>query len=267
MQTTTFTSLKAVPKSWETPQVPQAITNNVLYTSIADQAVKNITIQDSMEEMVDLQIISNPRIKQLAAFHPRYINTYKAFSKVRHGLYQKLLTMLETLPENIGIAYFEGFRPLAKQKEYFGNKLKETLITIQDKELAYQETAKLVSPFIDNIPVHCTGAAIDMTLFRMINNAYELIDMGQFDVIFGVNAQQETFSVNTNEEQRTNRLLLLQAATNAGLVNYGYEWWHYSFGDKAWAYVKGQKYAIYGLVVDKNDPILSINKDAYLKQF
>jgi len=79
-----------------------------------------------------------------------------------------------------------------------------------------------------------------MTLFHIVNNTYELVDMGQFDVIFGVNPQQETFSVNTNDQQRTNRLLFLQAATQAGLVNYGYEWWHYSFGDKAWAYVKGQ---------------------------
>jgi len=240
MEKIIFTSPKTAPESWVNPQVPQEIASNVLYTSIVDQAVKNITIQDSIEEMVDLETINNPRIKQLSTFHPRYMNTYKAFSQIRHGLYQKLLTMLEILPENMGIAYFEGFRPLAKQKEYFDNKLQETLLTIQDKELAYQETAKLVSPFIDNIPVHCTGAAIDMTLFQIVNNTYELIDMGQFDVIFGVNAQQETFSVNTNEQQRTNRLLLLQAATHAGLVNYGYEWWHYSFGDKAWAYVKSK---------------------------
>ena len=31
--------------------------------------------------------------------------------------------------------------------------------------------------------------------------------------------------------------------------------------------VKGEKAAIYGLAVSKDDPILSITKDSYLKQF
>jgi D-alanyl-D-alanine dipeptidase len=190
--------------------------------------------------MVDLLEINNPRIKPLATFNENYKNTYEGYSKVRMGLYQKLLAMLKLFPNDVGIAYFEGLRPLAKQKEYFDKKLKETLLTIKDKNIAYQETAKLISPFIDNIPTHCTGAAIDITLFRVANGSSELIDMGKFDVIFGVNKQQETFSDNTNEMQRTNRLILLEAATKAGLVNYGYEWWHYSYGDKAWAYVKGE---------------------------
>lgn len=62
--------------------------------------------------------------------------------------------------------------------------------------------------------------------------------MGKSDVIFGINTQHETFSTNITYQQRINRLLLLKTAINSGLVNYGYEWWHYSYGDKAWAYVK-----------------------------
>ena len=131
--------------------------------------------------------------------------------------------------------------------------------------MAYQEAAKFVSPFIDNIPTHATGAAIDISLFSVNNK--KLIDMGKFDVIFGPNDQQETFSENTSEDQSNNRLMLLSAATRAGLVNYGFEWWHYSYGDKMWAYVKKQKAAIYGLAVSKDDPILSIDKDSYIKNF
>ena len=133
--------------------------------------------------------------------------------------------------------------------------------------MAYKEASKSVSPFIENATVHCTGAAIDMTLFRVAGGKIELLDMGEFDTIYGVNVQQETFSKNTTELQRKNRLLLLDTATQAGLVNYGHEWWHYSYGDKAWAYVKGEKFAKYGLAVSKDDPILSMNKEEYLKQF
>lgn len=269
---TTFVSSNVLatnmaPASWPTPIVSKSMTDNILYIPIADERVKNINIQDSQEDIVDLLLINNPRIKPLAGFDEKYKNTYEGYSKVRLGLYQKLVDMLKVLPDDIGIAYYEGFRSLDKQKEYFDNKLKETLVTIKDKDMAYQETAKSISPFIDNIPPHCTGAAIDITLFRLEHGKDKLIDMGKFDVIFGVNNQQETFSENANELQRANRLILLDAATKVGLVNYGYEWWHYSYGDKVWAYVKGEPNAIYGLVVPKDDPILFIKKESYLKDF
>jgi zinc D-Ala-D-Ala dipeptidase len=91
--------------------------------------------------------------------------------------------------------------------------------------------------------------------------------MGKFDVIFGPSNQQETFSENTTDIQRKNRLILLKAATQVGFVNYGFEWWHYSYGDKMWAFVKGKKEAIYGSVVPKSDPIASIDKKSYLDDF
>lgn len=44
--------------------------------------------------------------------------------------------------------------------------------------------------------------------------------------------------------------MLLTAAAKADLVNYGFEWWYYSYGDRAWAYVMGANKAIYGLAHD-----------------
>ena len=262
-----YAGVENAPKPWSFPKVEQPISDNVLYIPIADSSVKSLPINESGEELIDLLKMNNPRIKPMSAFSLKYQNTYEGFSKVRYGVYEKLLKMLELLPQQFGIAYFEGFRPLHKQKEYFDNKFKEFLVTTNDKELAYQETSKQVSPFIDNIPTHTTGAAIDITLFIIKEGQEELLDMGKFDVISGPNDQQETFSENTTKSQRNNRLLLLAAATNAGLVNYGFEWWHYSYGDKAWAFVKKQKEAIFGLTVPKNDPILSIDKKTYLESF
>ena len=265
MTTTLNAIAKEAPSPWKSPIVDEAIKSNVLYLPIAHDAVRSIPINSTEEELIDLLEVNNSRIRLLASFNSKYKNTYDGYSKVRLGVYKRLLKMLEFLPENVGIAYFEGFRPLYKQKEYFDNKFKEILAEVKDKEIAYQETTKLISPFIDNVPTHATGAAIDITLFIINDKGVELVDMGKFDVIFGPNDQQDTFSENTTEEQRNNRLILLNAATKAGMVNYGFEWWHYSYGDKAWAYVTKQKEAIYGLAVAKNDPILSITKEAYLK--
>jgi zinc D-Ala-D-Ala dipeptidase len=259
-----YAESKRAPEPWDNPKVPEIVHNNVLYVTIA---AKNIPIKESNEKLVDLLNINNPRIKPLATFNPKYKNTYKEYSKVRLGVYKKLLTMLKLLPPDVGIAYFEGFRPLYKQKEYFDNKLKEILATIKDKELAYKETSKHVAPFIDNVPPHSTGGAIDMTLFVIKDGQEHLMNMGKFDVLFGPNDQQETFSKNTTDVQRKNRLLLLEAATEVGLVNYGFEWWHYSYGDKMWAFVKNKKASIYESVAPKDDSITSIDKKTYLDSF
>jgi zinc D-Ala-D-Ala dipeptidase len=60
--------------------------------------------------------------------------------------------------------------------------------------------------------------------------------------------------------------MLLEAAKKAGLVNYGYEWWHFSYGDRAWAYVEKQEKAMYGLVQEK-DISLPLCKSDFLKAF
>lgn len=255
------------PKAWTTPTAPPLVSENVLYVPIAHQSVKDIPLTESGDELIDLLTIDNPRLRPLATFHPQYANSYEGYSKIRKGVYERLLAMLDTLPDDVGIAYFEGFRTLAKQKEYFDAKFQEVLQTIPDKEIAYKETCRHISPFIDNIPTHTTGAAIDITLFRTKDNESELLDMGKFDVIFGPNDQQDTFSQNTTMLQRQNRLLLLEAAAKSGLVNYGFEWWHYSYGDKVWASVKGEKAAIYSIADNKDDPILKIKKEDYLKGF
>ena len=165
------------PKAWSSPVVDKIIYSNVLYLPISDSAVKAIPINDSGEELIDLLKVDNPRIQPMSAFNTKYRNTYDGYSKVRLGVYKKLLTMLKILPQNVGITYFEGFRTLQKQKEYFDKKFREILITGKDREMAYQEAAKFVSPFIDNIPPHATGAAIDISLFSVNNK--KLIDMGK----------------------------------------------------------------------------------------
>lgn len=253
------------PEAWVHKSIPQTISSKALYLPISHPSVRAVHIKESQEELVDLFESNNPRLIPLSLFDEKYKNTYPGWSKVRAGVYQKLLKMLDFLPNNIGIAYFEGFRTLSKQKEYFDKKFLEISQEVADKDLAYQETTKHVSPFIDNIPTHATGAAIDMTLFSVHGDQTYLLDMGQFDTIFGPNAQQETFSTHTTDLQKDNRLLLLKAATQAGLANYGFEWWHYSYGDKMYAFVYNKPCAIYGLA-DTEDPILCMTKDEYIAQ-
>ena len=45
---------------------------------------------------------------------------------------------------------------------------------------------------------------------------------------------------------RTNRVLLTWLMRPAGFVNYGSEWWQWSYGDRYWAFVGGYPAARYG---------------------
>jgi D-alanyl-D-alanine dipeptidase len=245
----------------------------ILPLPIVAPVVTAIPIEECGEELVDLNLIGNKRIVSLASFDPIYNAGHNDCGKVRKGLYERLLVLLEHLPSTIGIAFFEGYRPLWKQKEYFvklflelANAGKDSKYSGDYLEHIYSETCKFASPFIDNIPVHCTGAAIDFTLFRQDEQGVRtLLDMGKFGAIFGPNDQAATLASNLSPEQKTNRGILLTAATRADLVNYGLEWWHCSYRDRAWAYVVGADTAKYGLADNAMRLDAAPSKEAFLQ--
>jgi zinc D-Ala-D-Ala dipeptidase len=45
---------------------------------------------------------------------------------------------------------------------------------------------------------------------------------------------------------RRERDILATAMNAAGLVNFPAEWWHWSYGDKYWAFQSGHSTALYG---------------------
>ena len=95
------------------------------------------------------------------------------------------------------------------------------------------------------MPAHSTGGAVDIRPYD--EQRKQFIDMGMFGVIWGANTGAPTFSDNINEEQIKNRLFLLIVASKACLVNYPYEFWHFSTGDRYATYwLNPEGRAIYG---------------------
>ncbi len=47
-------------------------------------------------------------------------------------------------------------------------------------------------------------------------------------------------------QARADRDLLASCLVTAGLVNYPTEWWHWSFGDRYWAFITDSPAALYG---------------------
>ena len=87
---------------------------------------------------------------------------------------------------------------------------------------------------------HQSGAAVDVTLCDKTGVEY---DMG--GVVRGFDESAD-FDYPVLPEQRKNRLILREALTKAGFVNYPSEWWHYSFGDRLWARLTGSEIAVFG---------------------
>jgi len=214
---------------------------------IADPCIKNIPIIESHEAMVDIRSYHHPRIIMLPDpakpfASPDHNSGFAAASKVRATVYTHLNTVIEKLdmlapafgyePGQITIKVFEGLRSLQTQAMLFDNKaqeIRQANPSMTEDEI-FNETAKWVAPIRNNVPVHSTGGAIDMRLWDTHVNQF--LDMGPFGAIWGKNTTAPTFSEDLTDLQKNNRLLLLIAVAQAGLVNYAYEFWHFSSGDR-----------------------------------
>ncbi|MCL4361784.1 D-alanyl-D-alanine carboxypeptidase family protein [Candidatus Dependentiae bacterium] len=235
--------------------------------AIADQCIKQIPIVECGQELVDLRAVNHTRIKVMEDGDLIKAHTYSEdidprctkHAMIRRGVFEALERMIDKLDElasefgyekgDLEIKLFEGLRDLTTQKQLFDSKMKIILQENPDmtEQEAYTETSKWVSPYINNVPVHSTGAAIDIHLWS--RKAQSFCDMGRFNV-GGNLAPMFSEDATLSDKQKTNRLLFLIAATKAGLTNYLYEFWHFSYGDRYAFYWRESnpdlKIAIYG---------------------
>jgi D-alanyl-D-alanine dipeptidase len=240
--------------------------------TIAAPIIKRIPIQECNQELVDISVIQTKNPHSRISMMPNPPNNqpfsgtdYNAgllhSGKIRQGMFERLMRMVDQLdklaedfgykPGHIDIKVFEGLRDLPTQAMIFNNKAVEIAQKnpTWSKEQVEKETEKWVSPVKNNTPVHSTGAAIDIRLWDKTTSSF--LDMGPFGV-FSPNPTAPSFSKGISSEQQLNRLFLLLAANRAGLVNYSYEFWHFSYGDRYAAYWleknSSQRKAIYGAV-------------------
>ncbi len=96
-------------------------------------------------------------------------------------------------------------------------------------------------------PPHSTGAAVDLTL---VDEHDALADMGSpFDE--PTERSWPSHFEKTNPPVHQRRLLLARVMHDAGFVGHRQEWWHFSFGDRAWAREMDFDVARYGRIEPK----------------
>lgn len=172
-----------------------------------------------------------------------------AYAHLRAGLVERLLSAQDHLPGGYRLHLVEGYRPYHLQERYFTNYRHhlETIDPALSDDVSFQLASRYVAP--PTVAPHVSGAAIDLTLIDSSGN--------QLDLGTPINATPEDSAggcyfaaENVSREARHHRSVLAAALQAAGLVNYPTEWWHWSYGDRYWAYITGQPAAIYGPVHD-----------------
>jgi D-alanyl-D-alanine dipeptidase len=221
---------------------------NTPITSIADPCITSIPIIESGETLIDL------RNQDIIAFGPSpEIPNNFCYTKIRKTIYEKLCEAQKLLPEGLRFCLYEGWRSLDLQSELFQKmhlNNKRNFPEMSPYEL-FIETTKLVSPVVlldgtSNIPPHTTGAAIDVYLIDAENHP---IDMGLLIENWSLDKGarlSKTNSIHILAEAQKNRNIMKAALEKTGFVNYPHEYWHWSYGDRYWAYRTHAPYAIYG---------------------
>jgi D-alanyl-D-alanine dipeptidase len=217
-------------------------------TLISDPKVLQIPIHENHEPFVNLTQ------QDILVYGPSpEIPNNRNYTYMRKTLYEKLKAAQAQLPKGMHFCLYEGYRSLELQKMLFEQHYKAIKTRHADWSLTdiFKETTKLVSPVknqdgTDNIPPHSTGGAIDVYL---IDDQGKPLDMG----IHPKNWMQDkegvlslTASTAISSIAQTNRHIMSEALRAAGFVNYPTEYWHWSYGDRYWAYTKQQPFAIYG---------------------
>jgi D-alanyl-D-alanine dipeptidase len=148
------------------------------------------------------------------------------------------------LPAGIRLHVVEGLRPVESQQQIWDGYRAE--LQRLHPGISSRDVDQLASRFVSPIEVapHVAGAAVDLTLV----GAHGPLDLGTPIDATPEQSNGACFFAATNisREARTNRSLLADVLTAAGLVNYPTEWWHWSYGDRYWALATGAPAALYG---------------------
>lgn len=213
------------------------------FVKIDAPEVKKIEVQDNKEKLVDL-LMECPEI--LVDQNRSYAQSYSpSISLLRSSVAQKLVIAQENLPAGIKFKIIEGYRPVEVQRKIFDEQIGLLSKHHPDwsKEKLREEAVLFVAP-PESIPPHSTGGALDLTL---IDESGEELEMGT-KLNDEYSEKTYTLSLNISSEATKNRQILINALETGGFVNYPAEWWHWSYGDQYWAFVKKEPFAVYGSI-------------------
>jgi len=220
-------------------------------TLIVDPKVLAIPLADNHEPLVNIK-----ETHTLAYGPSPEIPNNTDYTWMRKNVYDKLVAADRQLPKGYHICLYEAYRSIGLQKKLFDEQRAHVVKRnpTWSNEQIFNETIKLVSPVINqdgssNTPPHSTGGAIDVYLIDDTGTPY---DMGIHPKDWMQDADgllSLTDSPHISEAAKKNRAILSGVLSAVGFVNYPTEYWHWSYGDRYWAFVEHQPKTIYSSYV------------------
>ena len=141
-----------------------------------------------------------------------------------------------------------GYRSMEIQTEKFVSILQKTSQTFFPNPIdLYEEVHRYVA--VPTVAGHPTGGAVDLLVKDMLTGQF--LDFGSPIYDF-TNKKPYTFYPNLSKTAQQNRRLLRDCMLQAGFAPYDGEWWHFSYGDREWAYYYHKPYAPYAQVTLKD---------------
>ncbi len=200
------------------------------YPAINDQSIISISVTDNGEKLVSLLNLDR-------TFLPSQIKTVTeeidpATPFVRETVKTLLCKSISLLPRGYGFVLIEGYRSYDYQKELFSRYLSK--VKQEAPDLSEFEALEKTSVFISNpdkYSPHITGGALDLAI---VDGERNLLDVGN---TFEYDSKAQSNCNGLSALQKSNRKLLSEVLGKVGFVNYPYEWWHWSYGDKYWAFL------------------------------
>lgn len=148
-------------------------------------------------------------------------------------------SVLKSINQKLSLYICYGYRTLEIQTMRFLKQLKEREYSFFSEPVdLYEEMHRFVA--VPTVAGHPTGAAIDV----YITDNQKPLDFGTS--IYDYRSKDcYVFSPFISERAQENRELLRKIMMSAGFAPFDGEWWHFSYGDREWAYYYNQPAAIY----------------------
>lgn len=160
---------------------------------------------------------------------------------------------LQSLRPGWQLKVFDAYRPISVQQFMVDHTFQElaaraglavgTLSPQQRQSILAQVYQFWAPPSSDpaDAPPHSTGSAIDVTL---VSETDRDVDFGSPVDEVSVRSHPDHFARATSSAEQAfhrHRLLLQQSMLAAGFAPHPREWWHFSLGDRLWAWRKHQQ--------------------------
>ena len=162
---------------------------------------------------------------------------------VRKTVYEKLKSVAENLQcinTNCMLRVVYGFRAMEVQKKYFSEIYDKVKNEFHNEIALYEYIHEKVA--VPSVAGHPTGGAVDIEIINKTTN--ESLDFGS-EILDWDSSKCYYVSDSLSKEERANRELLRKVMMQEGFAPYDGEWWHFSYGDKEWAFYYHKEEALY----------------------